>query len=277
MSPGKRPPFPLPLLRFWCMRILPVWCLIAIMIFLIQIAVCGIVHDNEKVKMFLSFLELLPSVFKTALGGEELQATNVSGLIAIGYQHPLVLILYMLFAVGVPTRLLAGEVQNGTMELILSLSATKTQVYVCAGILTIVGMFALVLVMLLGTYVGTSLYRFDEEIPLYPFFRIAIIGGLLASAVGAISLLAAALFRRRSTAVGVTVAYLVVNYFACLVAELWPGMEFLGPTTLFWYIDGPKILHQSTWPLSDISVLTSILVTAAVAGGLIWQRRDLPL
>ena len=67
-------PFPLPLLRFWCLRILPGWCLIAVMIFLVQIAVCGIVHDSEKVKAMLSFLEMLPSAMKTALGGEALQA-----------------------------------------------------------------------------------------------------------------------------------------------------------------------------------------------------------
>ena len=70
----------------------------------------------------------------------------------------MVLFLYMLFAVGVPTTLLTGEVQKGTMELILSRSATKTQVYFCASLLTLAGMFALVLMMFLGTVAATHLY-----------------------------------------------------------------------------------------------------------------------
>ena len=118
MSSKVRPRFPLPLLRFWTLRILPIWVLIALVIFLFQIAICGIVHDNDSVKTFVQFLDKLPSFIKTALGGEALKVGNVSGLIAIGYNHPLVLTLYMLFAVGVPTGLLAGEVQKGTMELI---------------------------------------------------------------------------------------------------------------------------------------------------------------
>jgi ABC-2 type transport system permease protein len=261
-------------LGFWFLRILPVWCGIALVIFLVQIAVCGIVHDNERVRALLKYLELMPSIVKTALGGEWLQAGNAAGLITMGYDHPLVLVLYMLFAVGVPTGLLAGEVQRGTMELILSRPATKTQVYLCAGTLTILGMAALVFVMFFGTVVGTNLYDFGEPILLRPFFRIAVNGGLLAGAVGAIALLAAAVFRRRNMAVGVTVAFLVVNDFIYIISDWWPRMNFLKPATLSHYVDGAI---RPTWPVDDMGVLTAILLVAAIAGGIIWQRRDLPL
>ena len=102
-------------------------------------------------------------------------------------------------------------------------------------------------------------------------------GGLLASAVAAISLLAAATFRRRSAAVGVAVTYLVVSYFAASVAEWWPAMRPLGPMTPFWYVDSAWILREGAWPLGDMSVLIAAIVIAAVAGGIIWDRRDLPL
>lgn len=276
MSSKTYPPFPLPLLRFWVLRILPIWLLIALIIFLFQIAICGIVHDNESVKTFLLFLDKLPSFIKTALGGESLKVGNVSGLIAIGYNHPLVLTLYMLFAVGVPTGLLAGEVQKGTMELILSRQVTKTHVYICAGLITITGMFALVLVMFSGTVFGTNLYEFGQAVPLYSFFKAAINGGILASAVGGIALFAAACFQR-NTAVWLTVAYLVVNYFVSVIAEWWPRMKWLNPITIFYYVDGGKIFKESAWPISDICVLSSILIISTLLGGVIWSRRDLPL
>jgi len=277
MNKASRPPFPLALLRFWFVRILPVWCGIALVIFLMQISVCGIVHDNQNVRTFLKFLDMMPSIMKSALGGEALQAGNTAGLIAIGYQHPLVLVLYMLFAVGVPTSLLAGEVQKGTMELILSRPTTRTHVYICAGVLTLAGMFALVIVMFLGTVVATNIYDFGEPIPLHLFFRVAVNGGLLASAVGAIALMAAAVFRRQSMAVGVTVAFLVGNYFVEVISAWWPRMNFLQPATLFYYVNGVEIFTRPTWPLGDMGVLVAILVIAAIAGGIIWHRRDLPL
>jgi len=281
MSRSGRPPFAFALLGFWFRRTLPMWCPIALMIFVIQIAVCGIVHDNENVKTLLTFLDMLPSFVKAALGGESLREGNVSALIGMGYQHPLVLLLYMIFAVGVPTGLLTAEVQRGTMELILSRSITKTQVYTCAGVLTVAGMLALVVVMFLGTVVATQIYdfksNFNKPVPLYYFFRLAVNGGLLASAVGAIALLAAAIFRRRGTAVGLVVAYLVVNYFMAIISEWWPPMRPLAPATLFHYIDGAAILRNPAWPVANMCILASILIGAAVAGGVIWQRRDLPM
>ncbi|MBW7991337.1 MAG: hypothetical protein FVQ84_15170 [Planctomycetes bacterium] len=276
MNSKAHPRFPLPLLWFWTLRILPIWALIALVIFLFQIAICGIVHDNESVKTFVLFLDKLPSFIKTALGGEALQVGNVSGLIAIGYNHPLVLTLYMLFAVGVPTGLLAGEVQKGTMELILSRHVTKTHVYICAGLITITGMFALVLVMFGGTVFATNVYEFSQEVSLYSFFKAAINGGLLAGAVGGIALLAAACFQR-NTAVWLTSAYLVANYFVSIIAEWWPRMKWLKPTTIFYYVDGEKIFTEPTWPISNMCVLLSILIISTLLGGVIWSRRDLPL
>ncbi len=275
MKDNHRIEFPLPLLRYWTIRTLPIWALIALIIFLFQIAICGIVHDNENVKAFLKFVDIFPFI-KTLLGGSALQVGNIVGLIAIGYNHPLVLTLYMLFAVGIPTGLLAGEVQRGTMELILSRSATKTQVYICAGLITVAGMYLLVLVMFTGTVVATNVYHFDQEVPLYYFFKIAIVGGMLASAVGGVALCAAGCFSR-GKAVSLTVAYLVVNYFVSIITDWWPRMKWLEPTTIFHYVHGPEIFTESSWPLGDMSVLLSLLIVSTVVGGIVWSRRDLPL
>ena len=276
MSDSNRSPFPFTLLRFWTLRILPAWCLIASWIFLFQLAICGIVHDNERVKVFLQYIDMLPSFVKSFMGGEVLQIGNIAGLIAIGYQEPFVLLLYMLFAVGVPTALLAGEVQRGTMELILSRQTTKTHIYICAGLITVTGMYALVIVMFAGTVAATRLYDFDQAVPLYSFFKMAIVGGMLASAVGGIALLAAACFRR-STSVSLTIAYLVVSYFISIIADWWPRMKWLEPTTIFNYVDGPAMFGKSGWPIGDMCVLLSLLAVSTVLGGIIWSRRDLPL
>ncbi len=250
------------------------WLFTALVIFLMQLAVCAIVHDNASVQTFLKFIEVLPAFIKTALGGQMLQAANLPGLILIGYQHPLVLFLYLLFAVGVPTTLLTGEVQRGTMELILSRPATRTQVYVCATVLTLAGMFALVLVMFLGTVAGTSLYDFGQRIPLDLFFRIAVNGGLVAGAAGAIALFCAGALAGRNKAVGATVAFLVLDYFAWIVAQWWPRLSLLKPATLFYYSSNPKLGYG--WPLGDIAVLLLVTLAASVAGGVVWRRRDLP-
>jgi ABC-type transport system involved in multi-copper enzyme maturation permease subunit len=275
MSRASGPAFPFVLLRFWLLRILPAWLGIALVVFLMQIAVSAIVHDNANVRTFLAFLNMLPSIIKTALGGEMLQSGNTPALLTIGYQHPFVMFLYMLFAVGVPTGLLTGEVQRGTMELILSRPVTKTQVYICAAALTLAGMFALVMVMFLGTVVAVHLYDFGQPVPLDRFLRLAVNGGLLASTFGAFALLCAASFGRLYSAVGVSVAFLTLNYFIAIVAAWWPRIYFLRRATLFYLIYYSDIWQS--WPLRNMGILAAILLLLAVAGGIIWQRRDLPL
>ena len=276
MKTNHRPSFPWPLLVFWTRRMLLAWFLIAFWIFIFQLIVCGIVHDNEKVKAFLQYINLLPGFIKTMMGGEALQLGNIAGLISIGYQEPFVLFLYMLYAVGVPTTLLAGEVQNGHMELILSRPTTKTHVYICAGLITIAGMAALVLVMFLGTVVSTNLYEFEQEVPLYAFFKLAIAGGILASTVGGIALLTAACFRR-VTAISLTVTFFVVNYLIEIASEWWPIMKPLTPFTILHYVDPAVILGQCVWPIRDMAVLLTLLAVSTLFGGFLWQRRDLPL
>ena len=125
---NSRVSFPFTLLRFWFWQILWLWLLVGFFIFIMQITYCSIAQDNEKVRLMLDLLEKMPGFMKNVIGGEILEVGNITGFIAIGYQHPLVLTLYMIFAVCVPTGLLAGHVQNGTMELILSRSVTKNQV-----------------------------------------------------------------------------------------------------------------------------------------------------
>ncbi len=276
MTDYSRPSFPFALLFFWLRRILLTWFLIGFLIFIIQVLHCAMYHDNERVKALMSLLDLMP-ILKSTIGGDMLQMGNITGFIAIGYIHPLVLTLYMIFAVSVPTGLLAGHVQSGNMELILSRSITKTQVYICAVILTLAGMFTMVALMFLGTVVGTSVYDFGQNISLYPFFRAAANGSLLAASAGGVSLLCAASFRSRGRAVGTAVTFLVANYFIDLFSEWVSFIRYLEPFSLFYYVDPQKVLYESAWPVRDMSVLAAVTIIATLTGAVIWRKRDLPL
>ena len=273
MSGNPRPPFPFPLLKFWFLRVFPAWAGIASIIFMMQIAVAAIVHDNDNVRIFLNFIDLLPDFVKAALGGDLLKSGELQGLLTIGYQHPFMMFLNMVYAVGVPTGLLTAEVQKGTMELVLSRSVSKTHVYICAAVLTIVGMFGLEIVMFLGTVASVNIYTFTEPINLWLFARIAVTGGLLASTFGAFALLSAALFGQFYMALGASVAFLSLNYFISIVSQWWPALKFLRYATLFSLVFYSRVWFE--WPWQNLAILGGIMLAAVIAGGLIWRRRDL--
>jgi hypothetical protein len=54
-------------------------------------------------------------------------------------------------------------------------------------------------------------------------------------------------------------------------------MKSLTPFTVFYYVDPAAILGQSVWPIRDMAVLITLFAVSTLLGGLIWQRRDLPL
>ncbi len=218
----------------------------------------------------------MPPIFKK-VGGDLLQIGNISNFIAVGYIHPLVLLLYMIFILSVPTDLLTGHVQNGFMELVLSRAVTKTQVYICTLILTFAGLITLVTVMFLGTVAGISIYKFSQPIPLYPFFRAAVNGAFAAGACAGISLLCAASFRTRSWAVGTAAAYFIASYIVNLFEEWGSIIKILEPFSVFYYINTLKLMSESAWPIKDMAVLAGVTIITAIAGGIIWKKRDLPL
>ncbi len=274
MIRSSRPPFPLTLLWFWFLRILPAWLAMAAVIFLMQIAIAAIVHDNANIRMFLTILRSLPSIVKTAIGGDMIDSGSMSALLTVGYQHPLVMFLYLLYSVGVPAGLLTGEIQRGTMELILSRPITRTQVYLCAAILTLGGLFGLIAMMFLGTVTAVNVYEFNEPITLNLFLRLAVNGGLLAGAFGAFSLVCAASFGRLYLAVGLAAGFLTLNYFIAIVAEWWPRVHFLHKATLFYLVYYSNLWFA--WPLRNMAWLGAILVALVILGGIIWRSRDLP-
>jgi hypothetical protein len=159
------------------------------------------------------------------------------------------------------------------MELVLSRAVTKTQVYICAAVLTIAGTFALGLVMFAGTVVAVNVYEFSEAIPLERFLRIAVFAGLLGGTFGAFALFFAAFFRRLYGAVGVSAAFLTLNYFVAIIAQWWPQVAFLRRATLFYLLYYSNLWFA--WPVRNMVILGVIGLAVTIAGGSVWQRRDL--
>src|SRR5438128_7746586 len=55
---------------------------------------------------------------------------SLGGAIALGYAHPISIILISIFAIGFTTSAIAGERQRGTLEVLLARPLARSQVYV---------------------------------------------------------------------------------------------------------------------------------------------------
>jgi beta-exotoxin I transport system permease protein len=59
-------------------------------------------------------------IVRTIIGGEKLDLSNVMDMLSIGYVHPLMQTIFCIWAVGRAAGAIAGELDRGTMELLLA-------------------------------------------------------------------------------------------------------------------------------------------------------------
>jgi ABC-2 type transport system permease protein len=199
---------------------------------------------------------------------------TLSGSVALGYIHPIAIILVAIFAVGFASSAVAGERQRGTLEVILARPISRRALYLTL-LVALVTFIAIVLgASLLGTLIGSAVVGVIDELALERLPLLWLNGVLMWGAVGAIGLAASVSFDRLSPALGVTLAVVIVSYFLEILGSLWPDAEGLQPYSLFHYLAASDVLNGDASPGGF--VLLAVVFAAAVAWALVvFPRRDL--
>src|SRR5262245_20104310 len=138
---------------------------------------------------------------------------TLGGSIALGYIHPIAIILISIFAVGFSTTAVAGERQRGTLEVVLARPVSRRTVYVTLLVALVLFLGIILAASLAGTIVGSAVAGVLGELPADRLPLLWLNGMLLWVAIGAIGLAASVTFDRFTPAIGVTLAIVIVSYF----------------------------------------------------------------
>lgn len=273
--PHNRRPWPWGLFFHFMRSYFWAWFFLAFVIFLVQTVLSFMLHDREDLRIFLQMLDRIPPMFQAMIGGESLSAANLEGVVAIGYQHPLVLICLMVFATATPTGLLTGEVERGGMELLLSRPVTRTRMYILVMMITMLGQALLICTILTATTIWTRVFDYGQPIMMRPFLLIAVNLGALAYAVIGLGHLVAAVMNERGRAVGLLIGYLVFTFLMDFGAVMWEPLEIIHPYTLFTYYKPNRVIEAGALPYPHLAVLFAVGTISLLAGYVAWRRRDI--
>jgi ABC-2 type transport system permease protein len=208
----------------------------------------------------------------TEFGGGDL--FSLPGAIAIGFIHPIALILSSVFAVGFATAAIAGERQRGTLEVLLARPIPRRIVYFTLLVCALIFISVVMAAFLTGAFVSATVNGVVGEITPDRFLLVWLNGVLLFGAIAAIGLAASVSFDRLSPALGITLAVVLVSYFLQILGSLWPDAKGLQPYSLFHYLD-PRALLTGQAALFNFAVLGVVALVAIVAALAIFPRRDL--
>jgi ABC-type transport system involved in multi-copper enzyme maturation permease subunit len=214
---------------------------------------------------------LLPEQFARLSGGD---VFSLSGSIALGFIHPIAIILTSVFAVGFSAAAVAGERQRGTLELALARPISRRVLYLSL-LAASFGFIAISIAALLaGSVSGATFAGVVKELVFGTLPLLWLNSVLLFGAFAAIALAASVSFDRLTPALGVTLGIVIVMYVLEVLGSLWPAAEVLQPYSLFHYLKAKPILTGYVTSI-DMVVLTAVILVAMLWALVVFPRRDL--
>src|SRR5579871_3297349 len=109
-------------------------------------------------QLFDDFFKQGPArIVQTLMGGEMIDATRAMHMLSISYVHPLTQTILCVWAIGRASGAIAGEIDRGTMELLLAQPIARHSVVLAHFTVEFLTVPVLCLSMWAGTWLGTWL------------------------------------------------------------------------------------------------------------------------
>jgi len=266
---------------------------------------------NLPPKLFEDVLFKGPGkVSQAVLGGADLRFEKPMDFLAVGLLHPVVIILTGVWAIGRAGGAVAGELDRGTMELLLSQPIPRNRLILAHLVVDAIVIPTICLSFYAGTQFGLWVvgpFQIDYTtvrqalgreappalvaslgIPTEPE-TLAIDGSpqlpalsnlaALAFAISGITIALSAWGRSRWKVIGLAVLVILIMFIANVLGQLWDGVSFLRPFSVYYYYQPQKIMLRNEWSTGPVPVVGMLLVVGAVGYGIalrVFTKRDLP-
>jgi ABC-2 type transport system permease protein len=215
---------------------------------------------------------LLPEELARFGGGD---VFSLSGAMALGFLHPIAIVLMSVFAIGFSSGAVAGERQRGTLEVVLARPISRRSLYVTLLCASFMFVATTITALLLGGASGAFFAGVAGELVFDRLPLLWLNGVLLFGAFAAIGLAASVSFDRFPPALGWALGIVITMYVMQVLGSLWPAAEGLQPYSLFHYLK-PKPILTGAAALIDLAVLASVILGAAAWALVVFPRRDIP-
>jgi beta-exotoxin I transport system permease protein len=249
---------------------------------------------------------------QSVIGGESIHFERAMDTLSIGYVHPLMQIIFGLWAIGRAAGALAGEIDRGTMELLLAQPIARWKVVAAHLAVDALVIPVLCLSLWSGTLLGVQIVGpfqvTDADLAAFSSlpFKIVVapelldvdpmafgpalvnVAGLLFSLSG-LTMALSAVGRFRNRVIGVAVLMALLMFLINAVGQLWDVLNPWRPLTVFFYYQPQAIALHNKWtvdpsllwtgsssPVNVIAVLCGVGAVGYALALAVFTRRDLP-
>jgi ABC-type transport system involved in multi-copper enzyme maturation permease subunit len=217
------------------------------------------------------------SMLSAMLGTDLAEGIGPQMFAAMAWVHPVVLATIWAHAIIVCTRVPAGEVDRGTIDVLLALPVSRWKLYVSETLAWLCSAAVLVGFAVAGNMLGRSQVAAEAQFdpPGSHVFIVLVNLMVLYVAVGAAGWFFSALSDRRGRAMGIVFLIVVFSFLLNYLAQFWEPARRVAFLGVLRYYRPLFILRDGAWPLRDLAVLLGSAGVLWTVGGWIFARRDL--
>jgi len=249
---------------------------IGLLLFGFQILICAIVGNTNIEGALQELSGSMPPFIKNFLTEELALGIGSRGLIVFAWNHPVVHALLAAVMLTLASRAIAGEIEDGTLELILTQPLARP-IYLATQItFTFFVLLGLISAMLIGVKLGLSIYGLQRVLSWPAFLPVALNLFSLEMAVYGVALLLSSLWREAGRVVTITLLFVLISYLLQAVARLWPAIQFLQHYTIFEYYSPQRMVLNESISWGNSAVLLAVSLLTSAAGWWRFMRRDIP-
>ena len=225
-----------------------------------------------KVLSHLPFVKTLLTAMLGSEAGGEITAQTMQAFLWV---HPTVLAIVWAHEIVFCTRMPAGEIDRGTIDVLLGLPVSRRAVYFVESAVWLLS-GVLILAIGLAGHLTTAPGMPAEMRPELPRVILVMLNLFCVYvSVGGTAYLVSALSDRRGRAIAVVFALLLASFLLNFLAQFWEPAGEIAFLSVMSYYQPAQILRSGQFPTSDVSVLLLTGATAWCFGCEVVARRSI--
>jgi len=224
-----------------------------------------IASDLDVVQQYVELLDTLPPAMLSAFGITDTSLfTSAEGFISSAYVTYAMIILSV-YAVMTGLSVTSDEEENDILDTLLALPISRTQVIIEKFIAYALITIALIVICTVMPLLAVGVFRVELDARKIILGVLSIYPGILL--LIAITSLFSVLARRRITAIGLTVVFIlgsyVVNFIGNSVSDsTWKALQQF---SYFYHTDGHTVVNGTYTPLTSLLILAVALLCVALS------------
>jgi hypothetical protein len=225
---------------------------------------------------FSQLAEFIPDFVRTAIGPEALAFMSFSGVVALGYFHPIVMTSLVGLAITLATEA-TGEIESRFVDLTLARPLSRPALITRTLIVLIVAGTTMLLAMLAGTSTGLACcVPADVEHPSFGvLLRLAISLASVMVCWSGITLMIGMLSKRRAVAAWIAGLLAFTSYLLDYLGRAWEVAAPVSRLSPFHYFEPMPIVTGQPLNSTNVVLLISIGVAGVLFSYVAIERRDI--